>query len=315
MSSNQPKKIYRYRGLSARTLESLCHDELYFAAPAAFNDPLDCKPTVESDSDRCTLRLILGELVKRRVVAGTRAALKNARLQGQKAEAHATRLGGQAVRNKLADIEYNATNPDYEVSEEEAECRLLTCEIQQELIKQYHRGVCCFSASVYNPLLWSHYGDEHRGICIGYSLDRAPKPKLNKVIYGGSRIIKTSMIAQAVLENDVEAQNLLDEAVLLRKAPSWRYEREWRLLGNKGGHKSTLALQDVTFGLRCQAAVVHAVISALEARDDPIKFFEMYEVHGSFKLKRKSVNTDEMRAFLPMTARSAHEDFSDPVTD
>lgn len=30
-----------------------------------------------------------------------------------------------------------------------------------------NRGVLCFSRGWHNPLLWSHYGDKHRGICLG----------------------------------------------------------------------------------------------------------------------------------------------------
>src|SRR5262245_59683864 len=31
-------------------------------------------------------------------------------------------------------------------------------------------GVICFSQSSANPLLWSHYGDRHRGMCLGFDL-------------------------------------------------------------------------------------------------------------------------------------------------
>jgi hypothetical protein len=130
MSTTQPKKVYRYQAISARTIESLCHDALYFADPAEFNDPLDCKPTVISDSGRDALRAILAELIKRRIAAETLAALSNARLQGEKAEAHANRSGEQGAQQELTNIAYNATDPDYECSEEDAECLLLSSEIE-----------------------------------------------------------------------------------------------------------------------------------------------------------------------------------------
>ncbi len=311
MSETQPKKVYRYQAISARTIESLCRDTLYFADPAVFNDPLDCKPSVVSDSDRATLRMVLSELIKRRVASETRAALafRNAQLQGEKAKAHANLSGEQAAQRELANIEYNATNPEFEVSKEEAECWLLTSEIQREILKQYDRSLCCFSATFKNSLLWSHYADQHRGVCIGYGLARVPKPKLHKVVYGGSRSVKTSLIARVLLENDNEAQDLLDRDVLLRKAPSWRYEREWRLLGNRGVQDSSLELADVTFGLRCPAALKHALVSTLEPRAATMKFFEMHELSGTFKLKRKLLDTDELRVYFPNIARSGEEIF------
>ena len=314
MSPDQPIKIYRYQRFTAMTVESLCHDQLHFADPTAFNDPLDCHPIVESDSGRDELRLLLTELIRRRIEAEAIASLKNAKLKGTKAAGHAKRLGEQAARSELANIAYHATNPESEVSEEVAECMLLTTEIQRELLKQYDRGVCCFSSVVKNPLLWSHYGDQHRGLCVGYDLDRKPKPKLHKVIYGGSRTVETSLITKALIENDPKSQELLDRNVLLRKASPWRYEREWRLLGNRGVQDSTLALKSVTFGLRCPIAVIHVVITALESRENEIEFYEMREVRGSFELKRRPVDIGEIQAFLPRMARSGVEIFG-PINE
>jgi len=311
MNSDQPKSIFRYQRFSAMTIESLCHDRLYFADPASFDDPLDCQPTLESDSDRNTLRRILTELIRRRVEAETLASLNIAKLKGNKTESHAKKLGEQAAGNELENIAYHATNPEYEVGEEEAECLLLNYKIQRELLRQYDRGVCCFSSAVNNPVLWSHYGDQHRGLCIGYSFNRNPKPKLYKVIYGGDRRVSTSLIAKALLDNDSKSQELLDCNVLLRKAASWRYEREWRLLSKRGVQDSPLSLKDVTFGLRCPISVMHAIITALESREEKVKFYQISEVRENFKLKRESVDIGEMQAFLPHTARSGAELFGD----
>jgi len=311
MPFNQPKRVYRFRRFSATTMESLCQDSLHFADPGTFNDPLDCQPSLEADSDLQSLRKLVARLVERRVVAETVSALKNANVEGEKAQSYATRRGERAGRNELAGIAYNATNPGYDVEVSESERRLLASEIEHELLKRYDRGVCCFSAGFSNPLLWSHYGDEHRGLCIGYSLDRLPEPQLHRVEYGGCRSIKTSLIASAVLDEDARSQQELDSAVLLKKAPSWRYEREWRLFGNRGIQDSAFRLTDITFGVRCPDAVQHAVVSPLRDRGEAVGFFEMHKVSGSFQMKRSPVDLDEMRAFLPHTAHSAEEDFGD----
>jgi hypothetical protein len=164
MPLEQPRKVYRYQAFSATTASSLCHDKLYFADPGAFNDPHDCKPTVDSDSDNEKLRAVLKTLIKRRVESETLASLRNARVKGERAEAHAHRSGDQDACQELAEITYKATDPEFNCSEEDAENWLLTLEIQRELLAQYDRGVCCFASAVDNPLLWSHYGDQHRGL-------------------------------------------------------------------------------------------------------------------------------------------------------
>jgi hypothetical protein len=311
MSTTPPNKVYRYRRIDARTIDLLCYDQLYFADPTQFNDPFDCDPKIVSDSGSDALRAILAKLIERRIAAETLASLRNARVLGRKAEAYSNRSGKQGARQELKTISYNSTNPDYDCSEEDAERSLLVSGIEREILKQYNRGVCCFSAVVNNILLWSHYADEHKGFCIGYSLARIPEPKLHKVVYGGSRSVKTSLIARALLENDDEAQHLLDRDVLLRKAPSWRYECEWRLLSDRGVHDSPLKLKDVTFGLRCPDALKYAVINVLNRRT--IKFFEMYELSATFTLKRRAVDIDELRAYFPKIARSGEEAFGSVI--
>ena len=101
----------------------------------------------------------------------------------------------------------------------------------------------------------------------------------------------------------------MDRDVVLRKAPSWRYEREWRLLGERGAQVSCLELVDITFGLRCPGALKHALISALTPKRANVKFFEMYEIRGSFKLKRKPVDTEELSVYFPKIAESGEEMF------
>jgi hypothetical protein len=216
----------------------------------------------------------------------------------------------------LANIAYQATDSDYYAcTKEEAERGLLAADVERELLRQYERGVCCFSASFSNPLLWSHYGDQHRGVCIGYGLDRRPKPGMQQVLYGGTRTVKSSLIAQAILKKDNQAIGALDRDVLLRKAPEWRYEKEWRLLGTIGAQDSCLLLTDVTFGLRCSDALKHVLISALGARAQGVEFYEAYAVHGTFKLKRAKVNTKKLSVYFPKTAISGVEVFGKPEAD
>jgi hypothetical protein len=311
MKSASPK-FYRYRSFSASTVESLCRDELYFASPADFNDPFDCKPVVEPDSDTAVLRATLRQLVATRVSDEMLNAFAAAKLKGERTITHAHRSGEQEAARELADIAYHATHPDHDCSEEDAERRLLAASIERELLRQYDKGVCCFSESFNNMLLWSHYGDQHRGLCIGYGLDSRPKPQMQKVLYGGTRTVKSSLIEKAVLKKDEQAIAALDESVLLRKAQEWRYEKEWRLLGARGAHESCLLLTEVTFGLRCADAIKHALISALGPRASSVKFYEVRATRGTFSLKRAMVDTGELAVYFPKTAESGIEIFGEP---
>lgn len=307
MLNNQPKKVYRYQSFNSKTVEALCNDQLFFSDPASFNDPQECNPFVESDSDIETLKHILTKLISERVKKEIITSLKKSKLKGNGAIKHAKKHSNIAVKRKLADIRYHSTNPDHQCSQEEAELWLLTNEIQRELQKQYNRGICCFSSSYKNPLLWSHYGDQHYGLCVGYSRDRDPEPELHKVKYGGNRILQTSLIADAIINNKPKSQELLDRKSLLSKASQWQYEREWRIFGQRGLQDSPLKMVEITFGLRCPYPVMHSVIKALENREDSLKFFQINEIRNNFQLKREPVDIDEMQFYLPHTACSALE--------
>ncbi len=83
-----------------------------------------------------------------------------------------------------------------------------------------HTGLLCFSANWTSPVLWSHYGSRHEGICLGVDLKRT---MAQKVCYKDER----------VLTSFEEAGGQLDERlkdVLLRtKFDHWRYEEEFRM--------------------------------------------------------------------------------------
>lgn len=314
MAAAIPKTFYKYRAFDSRTVESLCLDLLYYAKPTELNDPLECSPILETDSSVTELRNLLNKLIQRRVVSETIGYLKKALIKGAKADAHASKLATNASNRTLLEITYQATDPEvHSGTVEEAESWLLTRHIQDEMLQHYDKGVCSLSTVYNSPLLWSHYGDQHKGICIGYDLDRQPKPLPLKVIYGGSRTIKTSAVIKAIIDGDQSARESLNHDVLLRKAPGWSYEKEWRLVDSPGLHESCLRLRDVTFGLKCPSSVKHAVISALHRHHYPVKFYDMCEDDRAYRLSRSMTDIDELKVGLPKRAMSGFEMFGETI--
>ncbi|WP_338619679.1 DUF2971 domain-containing protein [Paludibacterium sp. THUN1379] len=238
--------------------------------------------------------------------------MREAGVKGGQASEHAEKQAFREAERQLADIAYHARNPDHDGSIEEKESCLLLNAIEHELHHWYEQGVCCFSTSYSSPLLWSHYGDQHKGLCIGYTADRNPAPKLQKVAYGGSRTITSSMLCEAFLHGNEDVVAAINKNVLLRKARGWSYESEWRLIKPQGLQKSPLLLTEVTFGLRCPPPVIHTVIRALERRENCVKFFKIHEVRNSFALRRRQVDVDELQAVFPVTAKSGIEIFGAP---
>ena len=112
-----------------------------------------------------------------------------------------------------------------------------------------------------------------------------------------------------MLDGHAGAREAVNEAVLLRKAQDWRYEKEWRHLGPQGTNDSPLELVEILFGTRCEGAVKHAVASALDGRERPVKLYEMHEVRGTFRLKRRLLDVEGLSVSYPRRALSIMEDF------
>lgn len=304
-----PKLLYKYRAFSALTVDLLVSDKVFFADPQTFNDPLDSKPIITADLTLDQLKLTVRTLMERRLVAEMTTAARSIKYRGPKTIDHIDRLSRQEVEGMMADIAYHATNPDYEGEFSENHRWLLGHQLQTELMKQYDRGILSFAERNSCPLMWSHYGDQHNGLCIGYRVPMPPPDDLHKVKYGGSRLVEASRVA-GMLNDDVHARAEVDAAVFLRKAGDWRYEKEWRLIGERGLVDSPLELADVTFGFRCLDSVKATVIKALEGRSEPVKFYEMREIHGTFRLKRIAIDTEELAHHYPRRARDASDAFS-----
>ncbi|MGV4791800.1 DUF2971 domain-containing protein [Rhizobium sp. F40D2] len=304
-AAKPPKLLYKYRAFSPRLLDMLVADELYYSDPRDFNDPLDCRPSLDVDLSNDELELVLSRLRERRVLAEMQAAAKSLKYRGPKTIDHIARHSQKEASQLLQEIRYHATDPSYEGDDPLR--WLLRQYLEEELLRRYDRGIVSFGSRATCPLMWSHYGDQHNGICAAYSIPPDAKPNLHKISYGGSRKVLASEVA--VMDSDSEARRRVDNAVLLRKAASWGYEREWRLIGKRGAQDSPLELEEVIFGIRCKSTVKFTIVQALTNRRRPVRFFEMREVSGTFRLKKYVLDAAELAASLPRRSRLVYEMF------
>ncbi len=308
-----PNLLYKYRMFTAQTVDQLCLDQLYFADPLYFNDPLDTKPCVEVDED-CNLEVLrrtVTAMINNRCISELSVAAKSIKYFGPKTTAQIEKISASNVKLVLEDAEYAATDPDSGIPEAEALRWELAQIIENELLRQYDKGVVSLAERFDCPLMWSHYGDQHRGICIGFRPPQEAISELQEVIYGGDRKVSAKDVAALVLHGDALARDRVDKAVLFKKAEDWSYEKEWRLIGPKGSIDSALDFAEIVFGMRCPDTVKYALIQTFEKRKRPPEFFEINPVRGTFRLDRKEVDKDELKSRFPRNARSEIEEFSD----
>jgi Protein of unknown function (DUF2971) len=83
------------------------------------------------------------------------------------------------------------------------------------------QGLLCFGADWSNAVMWSHYGDKHKGICLGFDVRRT---LLQRIEYKDKRVRAAlgSDPAKAILTPALQNQ------LACIKAKAWEYEEEWR---------------------------------------------------------------------------------------
>jgi hypothetical protein len=111
-------------------------------------------------------------------------------------------------------------------------------------------GICCFSKESNNILLWSHYADNHKGICIEIDIDDN--------ICANQEITFEDLKYKSNIPNLIESSNQTDKAkwLLSRKTILWNYEKEIRAFckGSKALHKIG-TISKVFIGLRCSEEI------------------------------------------------------------
>ena len=90
-------------------------------------------------------------------------------------------------------------------------------------------GICSFSESHRNELMWAHYADEYKGICIEYRFSSLLTNLNQDVSFARIHYSESAPTAIMKMKPEQMAQNLLSY-----KNYRWLYEREWRMFGPHG---------------------------------------------------------------------------------
>ena len=108
-------------------------------------------------------------------------------------------------------------------------------------------GLRCFTEKSDNLLMWAHYAEEHKGVCLKFDILEAAEffKNLVRVRYN-DKYPELNYIRESK-EKVVE--------ILRHKSKAWEYEREWRVIklgeGNKLAPISPTSLVEIIFGCRC----------------------------------------------------------------
>lgn len=169
--------------------------------------------------------------------------------------------------------------------------------IFESSISQY--GVCSFTTNISNNLMWTHYADNHQGVCLVFNF---PESYVKNIPYFFG-LFDVSYTSYGIRKwFDLEAGNYLDgleeslpdefiraliEVYLSTKSSDWRYEKEVRLITKKYGSVAfdPSFLKGVCFGLNVDQKDVVKLKEVLLNNGFSPHYYHLINGDGDFELQ------------------------------
>jgi hypothetical protein len=239
-----PTILYKYRPISDQSLEILQTCKIYFADPVKdFSDVFDCRLDFDYSGS-------LEEWTEFVIAASHRQGMspdkEDVRAQMEKM------LEARDAGNDLWD----------RMRSDLAESLLIVNPKSAQRI-----GILSLCETPVDPVMFAHYGDRHRGFCVGLST----KVGLNGFWYS----IDGRFVDRVKYPAQLEAPQFLtrQHAGHIRwkyftKLSQWSYEREWRVLDYRGG-STVHAMPD--------GAICEVILGAKISDSDRYKIFSLIQ--------------------------------------
>lgn len=185
--------LYHYQPFIEDRFRSIVESDLiYFSNPKDFNDPWDCRPWFRVPSNETEQT----ELLRKLQEAHQKHFPNHSRKERRRAAA-SLRNDADTFREYIEQI---------------------SREIWDAIQKQYR--VYCASTRSDCPLMWGHYADHHRGICLGFDCSDPVFQSAMQVQYSSEY-----PVYELFGENEL--------APFISKSEHWSYEGEFRIVSEE----------------------------------------------------------------------------------
>ncbi len=264
-----PEIIYKYRKWGEPYQEAPLRDnELWLASPESFNDPFDCRVSLDfaslSQSEKATY---VTSIIER---------------QGEYLKSLGCNL--ELTKNHMLNQLINDPNNFAQFHEQN------TYEGFNDNL-----GIISFGEEWDNILMWSHYGDNHKGYVIGFDTEKLICSGLFS--HGGMMLYPNDL--SFPLLNPLEERTLKGFiAKTHTKMLDWNYEKEYRLFKIKTPEKLTVEertvkipnnfISEVIIGLKCNDSDRSEIVDI--CKNKAIKVFQAKQVPFKFELMKELIN-------------------------
>lgn len=200
MATDQiPQYLYKYLSFAsphgAAAIENaIVNRRVYFPYVSQFNDPMEMSPVLVYEGSPKALRKDYERLIKLHAPAMTR--------ERRRSEARSANAGPLHPKN------LNATR--------------LSIQRKSAQVFAQQTTAYCLTEENENLLMWAHYADSHKGVCLQFRADRSLGRVARKVVYSTDR-------PKAEQLSPKKFDQLFASAIT--KSSDWKYEKEWRVFG------------------------------------------------------------------------------------
>jgi len=250
MGKEKPKYLCKYRPINRHTLDMILSNKVYFSLPKDFNDPFDCNIIPELVYTTEERNNFIAKLKAER--NGTEEELRNLAENTKKTFDQGFQETNQNIRNNLR--------------------------------------IFCLSAVNNNVMMYSHYADSHKGICLEFLVE--DNSFFNVLDY--VRYVDKIPVFHPFLEDRKLILQKLPQIEVLTKSCSWCYEEEWRVM--KRGPQpdihefSPSALTSIIFGYQTPSSDRLLIEKIIQNRATPVQLKEAVRKENSFELEIRPIN-------------------------
>lgn len=239
--------LFKYRSINELTIEMLVNMKIWCAQPSTFNDPFECAFDMHADFTQEDHR---NHLLK-----------------------HFGSDDKDATRKMLE---------EYGSDEKFKGLKALQPTAKEKSKKAISKlGIFSLSEDPLNILMWAHYADDHKGICIEF--ERAENNPLGNSSHTGKVTYSKNLPRFSYLEALTSKPRQYD--IFLTKSEMWSYEKEWRLVMAEGNQTYPVPAKiiSIIFGLRTPDRHQELIYNIM-SKHDGIKFKKVVETEGNYQL-------------------------------
>lgn len=235
--------------MSIQALANLKSEFIYFNSPRNFNDPFDCDMALDVSVP------YVDEIpfIKNFLLEETKGNDGAVEIEGM-SEGEIAAMGMVMARNYMDDRKAWAFNS---------------------------YGICCFSETNDNLLMWSHYASSGKGFCLEFDSAREPFDKIQRVKYTNN---PSKLNFRKLFSVD---KLYLLYALFCTKSSHWKYEKEWRIFhnnANKAEKYPTSSLTGIYLGPEIDDAHAEIIRLILQGQNSHIRVYKGSRSRDAYKV-------------------------------